>query len=45
MNPLIYKTLRFDEYSRLSIRLNIFWGGFRQIANLKINLKLEKAIH
>ena len=24
-NPLIYNTLHFDQYSRIAIRLDIFW--------------------
>ena len=39
-NPLMYNTLQFGQYSRLAIRLNIFW--FSAI-NSKTNLKYEKS--
>ena len=38
-NPLTYNTLHFDQYSRLSIRLNIFWFSAKIS---KTNLKFEK---
>ena len=46
INPLIYNTLQFDQYSRLAILLNIFWFSAKNIwftlKILKTNLKLEK---
>ena len=42
MNPLIYDTLHFDQYSHLAIHLNIF-GCWPIIRKLIRNLK--KAFH
>ena len=40
-NLLIYNTLQFDQYSRLSILLKIVWFS---VANLKKNSKFEKGV-
>ena len=37
-NPLIHNTFDFDQYSRLSIRLNIFWFSAK-----KVKSKFEKS--
>ena len=40
-NPMTYSRLQFDQYSRLSIRLNIFFG-FRPLVQKRIQY-LEKS--
>ena len=39
MNSLIYNTLQFDQYSRISILLNTFQFS---VKNSKMNSKFEK---